>query len=107
MADQPEILTISISGSAGEHRRSWRPRPSSPATTNGKTSQPSPEEAEKRTIQELNAKSGEICAEIERQIKKLVGPDVSVQAEMSFSLGSIVIEGTVSYVGRAAWCWKP
>lgn len=101
MADQPQILTISISGSAGEHRRSWRPRPRSEATANTKTAQLSPEAVEKGSVQELNAKSGEICAEIERQIKKLVGPEVSVQAEMSFSLGSIVIEGTIILL-----CWS-
>ena len=101
MHDQPDILTISISGSAGEHRRSWRSPAASPPSNNDKTARLSPEEAERANIQELNAKSGEICTEIERQIKKLVGPEISVQAEMSFSPGSIVIEGTIILL-----CWS-
>jgi hypothetical protein len=96
MADQPKIITVSISGSAGEHRRSWRSsllrRVGARTRDKAPPELPDPDEEK---IERLNAASGEICAEIERQVKKLVGPEVSVQAEISFSLGSIVIEGTV------------
>lgn len=111
MGDQPKIVTIFISGRAGEHRQAWGPRLAWRAAVNrarqtaprGRGPQGPPPEAppypefpeELATVEKLNVLSGEICADIERQIRKLAGPEVMVQAEMSFSPGSIVIEGTV------------
>jgi hypothetical protein len=98
MVDQAQIVIISISGSVDDHQQSWksilrrRAADQKEETDPGKTP---PEHPEKETIEGLNKMSGDICMEIERQIKKIVGPDVAVQVEMSFSSGSIVIAGTV------------
>jgi hypothetical protein len=113
MADQPQMVTISVSGTAGEHRKSWAPRLRWPAPvrrarredippTRGEELTAPPEYLEElATVEKLNAASGEICAEIERQIKKLIGPEISIQAEISFSSGSIIVEGTVILL-----CWS-
>jgi hypothetical protein len=48
----------------------------------------------------LNKEAGSIASDIEREIRRVLGPQFSVQAEISFATGSIIIEGTVLLL-----CW--
>jgi hypothetical protein len=92
VVDEPEIITIAISGSAGQRRRRFL------ASIN--PGQPTGSDPEQDPVKNLNGAAEEIASHIEREVRKVLGPQFTVQAEISFSTGSIIIEGTVAIL-----CW--
>lgn len=78
-----------------EGRAEWLVGLETNPTYNPPASQLQNEKAQSDVIQELNQKSDSIAQQIERELRKILPPQFSVQAEVSFSEGSIVMTGTV------------
>jgi hypothetical protein len=114
MPEELKLMTFNLSGAGeliaqnepGENLAAQLAVPQGPAagpmSTQGKPAQEQFRQetaakgpAERETIRKLNEQVDEIASKIEREIRNLVPPSLKVQANIRFTEGSILFEGSI------------
>jgi hypothetical protein len=94
MSNEMHVMLFEIDGHA-EVRKVARGIPS------GKEPVKHPEKESYEIVGKLNELTELICEKIEREVKKLAPPYVTIQANVQFDVGSILMTGTVAVLSWA------